>query len=192
MLIRLWKDRHDKPSLLEWKAMSATCKTWKNEARHSTHPPYGTPSFSSCVWLSWTPHSKTRIFDGSKREKIHSREPWERVRQCGKPTIRLVRLPKASASQNLQDHLFFSCLIIHPPRFSTQEERESLSSSSDLAEVAIPFSISSRCWNTYPSGRLVTNLPSIYPRPHITYHTSFPYPICLRPSDIHRNRYHSL
>ena len=108
MLIRLWKDRHDKPSLLEWKAMSATCKTWKNEARHSTHPPYGTPSFSSCVWLSWTPHSKTRIFDGSKREKIHSREPWERVRQCGKPTIRLVRLPKASASQNLQDHLSLS------------------------------------------------------------------------------------
>jgi hypothetical protein len=53
----------------------------------------------------------------------------------------LVRLPKVRASQNLAGPSFLSRLLIfYPPRFSPQEERESLSSTSDFGEVAIPFS----------------------------------------------------
>ena len=74
------------------------------------------------------------------------------MRQCGKETIGLVRLPKVSASQNLlQDLLSLSGLLIHPPTlFHARRKGIAFLSSSDLAEVANPFSISSR-WDTYPS-----------------------------------------
>ena len=103
---------------------------------------------------------------------------------------------KVSASQNLAGSSFLSRLLIfYPPRFSTQEER-------GIAFLHLRFGRGRdsvlkflRVGNPYRSGRLATNLSSIYSRPHTTYpphHISFPYPICLRPSDIHRNRYPSI
>jgi len=105
---------HDKPSLLEWKGMSATYKTWKNEARHSTHPSYGTLSFSSCVWLSWTPHSKTRKFDGSKRGK-NTQQGTVGTRAAMRQTNHSVGSSAQSECKPKSAGSFISLLPPHPP-----------------------------------------------------------------------------
>lgn len=81
---------------------------------------------------------------------------------------------KVSASQNLAGSSFLSRLLIfYPPRFSTQEER-------GIAFLHLRFGRGRdsvlkflRAGNPYRSGRLATNLSSIYSRPHTTYpHTT--------------------
>lgn len=102
-------------------------------------------------------------------------EPWERMRQCGKHRNRSVGSSAKSEGKPKSCRAFFSLSPPHflPPTFFPARRK-------GIAFLHLRFRRGRdsvlkflRAGNPYRSGRLVTNLSSIYSRPRTTYpHTT--------------------